>query len=436
MLTAEENEKLTRVGQGTPMGDLMRRYWHPVAARSHLDENPVKAVRLLGENLTLFKDKKGRLGLVADRCAHRHVKLVYGIPEEDGLRCCYHGWLYDRTGQCIEQPAEPADSRFKDKIKVTAYPVQELAGIVFAYLGPEPAPLLPKWDRLVWDDNVIRHIVMSVVPCNWLQMAENYPDFCHAQWLHGPHLKYTLERLGVPQDDPRWLEANARSLNPQVKLGWDNFEHGIVCRILLEKGSEDDDIWKVGHPVIFPNGISISGGGSISLGWAVPIDDTHTYQFSVETYRFDEGFQVPAQESVPYFEYPYAMRREDGLPSMDIINVQDNMIFETQGAIADRTKEHLGEVDRGIIMLRQLLKQQMAIVDDGGEPMNVFRDPETNQCLPLPSASRYYERGRTVDGRYRKGAITAPFITAYSPYRDRIEELYAAQALTRGLTVE
>ena len=104
MLTAEENERLTRVGSGTPMGDLFRRYWQPIAAVAQLDENPVKAVRLFGEDLTLFKDKKVRLGLIADRCAHRHVKLVYGIPEEEGLRCCYHGWMYDRTGQCIEQP--------------------------------------------------------------------------------------------------------------------------------------------------------------------------------------------------------------------------------------------------------------------------------------------------------------------------------------------
>ena len=196
MLTAEENDRLTQVGPESPMGNLFRRYWQPIATSSQLDENPVRPVRLFGESLTLFRDRRGRLGLVADRCAHRHVRLMYGIPEEDGLRCCYHGWLYDRTGQCIEQPAEPADSRFKDKIRVTAYPVEELAGVIFAYLGPEPAPLVPRWDRLMWDDNVMRYVIFCEIPCNWLQVVENYMDFAHAQHLHGPYSQYSAGEHG------------------------------------------------------------------------------------------------------------------------------------------------------------------------------------------------------------------------------------------------
>ena len=436
MLTAEENERLTSVGPGTPMGNLLRRYWHPIAASSQLDENPVKPVRVMGENLILFKDKKGRLGLIADRCAHRHVRLMYGIPEEDGLRCCYHGWMYDRKGQCIEQPAEPAGSTFKDKIRVTAYPVQELAGAIFAYLGPEPAPLVPRWDRLTWDKNVERLIIKTLLPCNWLQAVENYPDFCHAQWLHGPHLAYVLERQGVPQDDPRWLEPLARMARPQVKSGWDHFEHGIVCRILLEGASEDEDIWKVGHPMIFPNALTIAGGGSTSMEWVVPVDDTHTMLLSVQTHRFADNVPMSPQDSVPCFEYPYDMKNESGDMALDVINIQDNMVFESQGPITDRTEEHLGEVDRGVIMLRQLLKQQMAIVDDGGEPMNVFRDPEKNQYLALPTPANYYARGRAADGSYRKGAVTAGFITRYSPSRDRIEDLYAAAAKADGMKVK
>ena len=179
MLTAEENKKLTQVGAGTPMGELFRRYWQPIAAAAQLDENPVKQVRIFGETLTLFKDKRGKLGLIADKCAHRQVSLKYGIPQEEGLRCCYHGWVYDSDGKCLEQPAEPNKS-FKDKIRITSYPVQELAGAIFAYLGPLPAPLLPRWDRLTWDDNVVRNIVMVEIPCNWLQVVENYVDFCHA----------------------------------------------------------------------------------------------------------------------------------------------------------------------------------------------------------------------------------------------------------------
>ena len=436
MLTAEEKERLTRVGLGTPMGNLLRRYWHPIAARAQLDENPVKAVRLLGEDLTLFKDKKGRLGLIADRCAHRHVKLVYGIPEEDGLRCCYHGWMYDRTGQCIEQPAEPADSRFKDKIRVKAYPVEELAGAVWAYLGPEPVPLLPRWSHLLRDDNVARHIIMSVLPCNWLQVVDNYPDFAHAHWLHGLYSKYVLERMGVPPEDPRWVDYNSRAQRPQIKLGWSAFQHGIVCRVLTEGATEEDDQWSVGQPVVFPNVVSISGGGYTSVEWAVPVDDTHTLTCSVQTHIFDKSFPVPSQDSIPYFQYPYDMKRKDGSLALDIVSVQDNMVFSAQGEIADRTQERLGESDRGIIMYRQLLREQTAIVEDGGEPMNVFRDPETNQSLPLPTVLGYYARGRTSGGSYRKGAITAPFAMAYSPFRDHIEDLYEAEALAKGMSVE
>src|SRR6185312_2099390 len=127
MLTATENEKLSRVGPGTPMGKLMRWYWQPIAAAAELVENPIKRIRLLGEDLVLYRDTSGRLGLVENRCAHRLVKLEYGYPVEDGIRCPYHGWTYDGTGACVLQPAEPEGSTFKDKVRLVAYPVQELS---------------------------------------------------------------------------------------------------------------------------------------------------------------------------------------------------------------------------------------------------------------------------------------------------------------------
>src|SRR5688572_19805728 len=128
MLTAEDNQTLTQVGPGTAMGRLLRWYWHPIAAATQLDENPVLPVKLLGESLVLYRDRLGNLGLLSDTCAHRRVNLVFGIPEPEGLRCPYHGWLYDGTGQCLEMPAEPADSSFASRVKIEAYPVQELAG--------------------------------------------------------------------------------------------------------------------------------------------------------------------------------------------------------------------------------------------------------------------------------------------------------------------
>ena len=162
MLSAQENEAITHVGAGTPMGELMRRYWHPVAAVAQMNDKYTKKIRLLGEDLILWKDRSGTFGLLEPHCAHRRMNLIYGIPEEHGIRCPYHGWLYDETGQCIEQPYEETEdpgARFKDKIKMLAYPVEQQAGLLFAYLGPQPVPLLPAWDLMVME-NVVRAIVM------------------------------------------------------------------------------------------------------------------------------------------------------------------------------------------------------------------------------------------------------------------------------------
>ena len=143
MLSIEDNELLTRGGSGTPMGELMRRYWHPIAGSAEVnDENPTKEVRHLGEDLVLFRSAAGEIGLIEPSCPHRKANLSYGVPELEGIRCAYHGWLFDVSGNCIDQPSEPVGSRFKDKVKLKAYVVEELGGLVFAYLGPLPAPLL------------------------------------------------------------------------------------------------------------------------------------------------------------------------------------------------------------------------------------------------------------------------------------------------------
>ena len=169
MLTAEENERLTRVGPGTPMGALMRRYWQPIAALSQMQDNATRPIRLLGENLVLYKDRSGQLGLIADRCPHRNVNMIYGIPEEEGLRCPYHGWLFNHEGRCLDQPYERAEDpteSFKDKVCITSYPVQELGGLIFAYLGPDPAPLLPRWRLLPFRAKVTYWLPSCGVPCS------------------------------------------------------------------------------------------------------------------------------------------------------------------------------------------------------------------------------------------------------------------------------
>ena len=136
MLSKAENERLTQVGPGTPAGEMLRRYWYPIAGLAELEVEPVKALRLLGEDLVLYRDKSGNLGLIDQACPHRRVSMEYGIPEQEGLRCPYHGWLFNHEGRCTEQPAEPWNSTFKDRVATKAYPVQELAGLVFAYLAP------------------------------------------------------------------------------------------------------------------------------------------------------------------------------------------------------------------------------------------------------------------------------------------------------------
>src|SRR5438105_4988247 len=150
MLTKEENERLTRVGPGTPGGELLRRYWHPIAIAAELSEaSPTKFVRVLGEDLVLFLDKSGNVGLIQDHCAHRGASLLYGRVEERGISCAYHGWLYDTDGNCLETPAEPAGSMFHLTVKMRAYPVQKVIGMYWAYLGPLPAPELPRFDIFV-----------------------------------------------------------------------------------------------------------------------------------------------------------------------------------------------------------------------------------------------------------------------------------------------
>jgi 5,5'-dehydrodivanillate O-demethylase len=186
MLSREDNERLTRVGPGTPMGELLRRYWMPVAALTEFDRKSSKLIRLLGEDLVLYKDLQGTFGLIDRQCAHRRADLSYGFVEQCGLRCNYHGWLFNEAGRCVEQPyndVSAKDARFKDKVRIKSYPVQSNAGLIWAYLGPEPRPLVPNWEPFKWK-NGFRQIVFAEVPCNWFQAQENSIDPVHFEWMH------------------------------------------------------------------------------------------------------------------------------------------------------------------------------------------------------------------------------------------------------------
>ena len=412
MLSPEENQLLTRVGRGTPMGELLRRYWYPVAATTELVERPTKAVRILGEDLVLYRDKQGRPGLIGSNCAHRRMSMLLGIPENEGLRCAYHGWLYDRQGKCLEQPYEQAEdpnSTFKERIRMPAYPVQELGGLIFAYLGPEPAPLLPRWDILV-RDGVLRDIGAAVIPCNWLQIMENSLDPVHVEWLHQHFYNYVQERLG--RSEIRGNPISHKKINFRV------FEYGIIKNRLVEGETEDNEDWQVGHPVLFPNILLSGSTRRPTFRIRVPVDDTHTLHVWYTCYG--RGEIKEPQERIPFYNVPvpgFDMAGEPQWSLLDNNSGEDMIAWITQGGIADRTQEKLGLSDKGIILYRRLLNEQLEKVQRGEDPMNVFRDPAKNVRIKLQLEESKLNSGSFLPGPRRQGGATK-----YSPILNLEEE--------------
>jgi len=284
MLTKEMNDRITRVGRGTPMGELMRRYWQPIAGSVQLsEENPTKEIRLLGEDLVLFRSGAGKLGLIEPSCPHRKANLSYGVPEPEGIRCAYHGWLFDEQGNCVDQPSEPAGSRFKDKVKIKAYKVEELGGIIFGYLGPEPAPLLPRWDALAWDG--VRQVQIIELPCNWLQCQENSLDPLHFQWLHRYFGGYMMNRLKPPEERDAWNAITSGKGQDHKKIGFEITDYGVIKRRLVGDETEDDEFWRIGHPVLFPNILRVAKG----MQFRTPIDDYNTLHVTMQFRPYKEG---------------------------------------------------------------------------------------------------------------------------------------------------
>jgi len=369
MLTREENEILTGVGRGTPGGEMLRRYWMPVAVSAELtDEKPIRPVRILGENLVVYRDRKGRYGLVGEQCPHRKASLAFGRVDEEGIRCPYHGWKFDCTGACLEQPAEPAEGGFKNKIKHTAYPVEKLGGLLWAYLGPEPRPLLPRWDVLVWEHGkrwIEKH---ELYHCNWLQPMENSVDPSHLYWLHGEtaHLvgvvdKYEEEHNFIP------------------------FEYGIMKQRRTPGRKPGDGPQIDQHPLLFPitlrhvfRQVKTDGLLRHNLQIRVPVDDAHT-QVYVVFFTPNETDHSPADRDTLWEYFP--IRNEKGEYRLEHVLVQDAMAWETQGAPTDRTQEHLGVGDEGVILLRKLLREQIEIVKKGGDPLGIVRDPNKNRLI-------------------------------------------------------
>ncbi|HZU04937.1 MAG TPA: Rieske 2Fe-2S domain-containing protein [Chloroflexota bacterium] len=362
MLSREENERFTRVGPGTPMGELLRRYWFPVGCSEFVTTKPQR-VKLLGEELVLYRGTDGQPVLMELRCAHRGVALDYGRVEGTCIRCPYHGWLYDRTGQCLEQPAEPEGSTFKEKIRLRAYPTQECSGLVFGYLGPAPAPLLPLYDVLLMEDGV-KTVQVQTVHANWFQHVENIVDISHLAWLHG----YTFPAYG----------------GRKIHYHWERTEYG-ANNVMTIEGLEDTHISCYAFPTVNRFSLPpVEPGGELvrSLIYRAPVDDFSTLLYFVRFYPSEQrSFRTLRRDTQPGVYQPL----EGDWWGIDV-NDQDRMAVEQQGVIADRTREHLGVSDGGIILMRQMMREALAAVEAGHDPPAIIRDP-ARQVVRFPQKS-------------------------------------------------
>jgi 5,5'-dehydrodivanillate O-demethylase len=368
MLSEAKNKLLTEVEGDAPMGALLRRYWHPICGSSELKPSDIRTIRLFGENLVLYRDQSGTVGLVDRHCAHRRADLSYGFTETVGIRCNYHGWLFDEAGNCLEQPYDDIANpgrRVKARCRITSYPLHELAGLVWAYLGPLPAPELPVYELLARPDG-FAEIAIAEVPCNWLQCQENSCDPVHFEWMHE---NWAMRMRG----------ENGPYGPKHLKLEFDEFDHGFTYRRIREGQSESSELWTVGRVALWPNGFYLGD----HFEWRVPIDNSNTLSVGWFHTPLPVESQQYRQTSIPAWRAP--IRDEHGRWITSHIMNQDIVAWMGQGTIADRTKERLGASDRGIVMIRNRLLEEIARLEAGADPKGVIRDPVAAKCVRLPT---------------------------------------------------
>jgi nitrite reductase/ring-hydroxylating ferredoxin subunit len=370
------NPALTEVGPGTPVGELMRRYWQPVGLSGELGELPTP-VRVLGEDLVLFRDGRGRPGLLDAHCCHRGTSLEYGRVEREGVRCCYHGWLFDVDGRCLEMPCEPAESTYKDKVRQPWYPCREYGGLVFAYMGPlAKMPVFPRYDLAEEGDGVIIPDGTSyglgggtVIACNWLQIYENVMDPFHVAVLHSTFSGGQF--------------SSAMNLRPDVS--WELTDHGVSSTQVREM--PDGRVFRRVTEILLPNirivpSVGAGDGDGFEraghIGWIVPIDDTHTRMYSL--------LRVPVRDGQPMFP-PRA--RHNGKLWAELTEDErhrmpgDKEAIESQGPIAIHANERLATTDRGVIMTRKMLKGAIDAVASGADPAGILRDPDRDMITTI-----------------------------------------------------
>ncbi|MPZ49106.1 MAG: Rieske 2Fe-2S domain-containing protein [Dehalococcoidia bacterium] len=431
MLTQEQNDTLCHIGPGTPMGNVMRRYWVPALLSWELAEPdcPPVTIKLLGEELVAFRQTDGHVGVVGARCAHRRAHLFWGRNEENGIRCVYHGWKFDCEGACVDMPSEPEESNFKDKVRILAYPTYEVGGVIWAYMGPpEKKPPAPLFD---WAMMPAPNRAMSKVwqQCNWLQAFEGGVDSVHVNFLHGgrpPGQRYD-------ESDARG-RANNRSTAIQSEVM--PTDYGFVYAAIRDLGDEGDHV-RVYHWVMPWTQIrNLGDSPTISGHMWVPMDDENTMVYNWSTVppgeraeravRSGMGGRAMAEvdtdgnrplwfrdaqmkvgagnefavdvdafnnfRSINNMDNQYSIDRAvqktqtyTGIPGT---NTQDRAVQESMGAIADRTLERLGTTDRQIINARRAFLKAIKTVEDGGDP---------------PGVSDSYYRLRPTTGLVPKG---------------------------------
>ena len=404
MLTAEQNDELTQVAAGTPMGELLRRYWYPVAFTRELEEFPVRPARLLGEDFAVFKTPSGKYGILPEGCPHRRASLAYGVVESDGLRCPYHGWLFGVDGSCLDQPAEREETNFRSRVRAAAGVAQELGGLVWAYIGPSPAPELPRFDVFVMDG--VRDIGWTFLPCNFVQIMENAVDPHHTEWLHGRFFEFMARHQG--------FDAPPSFGKKHVKVGFDAFDWGIIKRRVVEGASEEDDDWKIGHPLVFPYNMRVGGANIEQMQIRVPIDRTTT-RFMLYSVHAPAGVDFPDQPQVPDYQIP--VYDSNGRHRVDYVEGQDMMAWVTQGPITDRTVEHLGRSDIGVTMLRRMFKENMSLVARGEDPLGVYRD--YRERIDLPCEKNKFDAGVSFAIDFIDRASSR-----FSPQADSLKKLH------------
>jgi len=393
MLSAQLNELITRTGPGTAGGKLMRRYWQPAALVEELAGNrPIKPLRLFGEDLVIFKDGKGRYGLVGRHCPHRGTDLAFGRLESDGLRCAFHGWKFGVDGKCLETPAEPDDSKLCARLQHKAYPVVEKSGILFAYMGPGEPPAFPEFDCFVAPDTHT-FAFKGLIDCNWLQSLEVGIDPVHTSFLHrffedeDPTKGYGKMFRDKSRDTEMPMTQIMREFTrPRIEV--EPTQYGFRVATLREIGNGKAHVRLTN--LVFPNAFMIPMSREMTISqWHVPIDDTRHYWYAIFT-SFGEPVnkEEMRRQRLELYELPdYVPRRNKSnnygydpheqehttYTGMGAdINVHDQWACESMGVIQDRTQEHLGTSDKAIIAYRKLLRQSLEENDKGETPIMVL----------------------------------------------------------------